>query len=110
MGATLRVLATGPYSPMFADHLEYPNPWYESVENGKTVVTCVIKTVTTRSSEEVAECFGAKLFDFGTHYDCEPDLVKLEQARIDEVIDEEEVYNVKMLKTAGFSFLLLVDA
>ena len=110
MGATLRVLATGPYSPMFADHLEYPNPWYESIEDGKTVVTCVIKTVTTRSSEEVAECFDAKLFDFGTHYDCHPDPIKLEQALIDRVITEEEKRAIEVLYENGFHFMLLLDA
>lgn len=110
MGATLRVLAMGPFTKEVLQALEYPDPWYEGIADGRKVVTCVIKTITTSSSEVVAECFNAKLFDFGTHYGCAPDLAKVEQAVIEGVLDEDEEKHVQVLYENGFRFLLLVDA
>ena len=110
MGAELRVIAFGPFDKKITHFLEYPYGWYDSVPDGKKVVTCVVKTITRSSSEEVAECFGAKLFDFGTHWECVPDMEKLKQAVEERVIDKRELEAVRMLHDAGFKFMLLVDA
>jgi len=109
MGTEARIIAFGPFSLEISHFLEYPYGWYENVKRQKKVVTVVIKTITTRSSEEVAECFGAKLFDFGTHCDLVPNHEKLRKAVEDRVIEENELESVLMLHEHGFEFMLSVD-
>jgi hypothetical protein len=110
MSMELRVLAIGPFGPVLMQCLDHPAEWWGTLSEGDKVALCVAKTITRSSSDVLAEGFGAKVYDYGTHYDCKPDLPKLVEATKGGVLNSDELEIIVRLESEGFCFVLLLDA
>ena len=114
MGMEAEIQAIGPYSKDIAEYLMYPADLYKDTKEGAEIMAWVCSVNTSSQSEELAECFGVKPWDFNQHI-FEIYLVgDIDFARVQGLVDKGgggpdigvEVV-VRALVSKGFKFIFL---
>ena len=114
MGMEAEIQAIGPYSKDIAEYLMYPADLYKDTKEGAEIMVWVCSVNTSRASEELAECFCIKPWDFNQHAFTIFHVESIDFARVQGLVDKGggcpdigvEVV-VRALVSKGFKFIFL---
>lgn len=107
MGLDAQVIAIGRFSQSVKSALEYDDQYYEDVEQGAIVITCVFECLTSDQSHKLAKAFGVGAMELGKHHLVASAANRL---KLNEIFDDAAVTRFELLCSHGFEFYYLPRA